>query len=1403
MVGLQLSATTTIYKKVGDIFTISVSPVFGQNGVVWSYDSQFLEVVSSVAASAGTMDFKAKKATSTGTIIQATISYYANGSTGKSFQDWKVVINESSSNNGDQGNDNNGGNSSSKGETFTGVNTNPGNVNDYEIVDLGLSVNWATKNIGATTETDYGSVFAWGEINTKNIYSESNSKTYSLNVFNDSRFYKDGHYILPSSMDAATYYMGDNWRMPTLDEIRELINRCTYEKETQGNREGYRITGPSGRSIFFPSDYYPQMATCYWSSETGTDIEDALGLLVGNQGLLESMFGEISTFTDSRATGCFVRGVTTDMSSPILDKGEYYHEGLYTYQVIDPVKRTAALTDCKDEDSDNIKLFTDITIEGIPYSLVEIGRSLNAGIFAGAGWSVFAKCVSLKNLEIPEGVKIINDFAISDIPSLETISLPSSLLEIHAASFYKNPKLKSLYLPANVQLMYGFPCAYCESLENIEVDNNNPYYASEDGLLYNKDFTTLIGVPKGKEGHIIIKEGVQNISTAMFNNCPYITSVELPESLKELGNGQFAGSDKLVYVISKAVSPPIYIEDWETYIEPLTKIILYVPECSIDFYKGDETWSKFKEIRDIEELNIKEIERIELSHTEINLIEGETLKLEVTLFPENATDKTIVWSSSNPSVASINNYGLIMANTPGEAIITAKTSNGITAECQVTVIEADSSHVLIDGLYYLIDRDNHTAWVRPMVEEFEVMEDLIDNVNYISGDVVIPEKVKFMNEEYAVIGIDVAAFAFCSHLKSVSMGDNITIVASSAFLNCENLESVKLSNSLDTIYYYSFAECPKLDNITLGNNIQVIQEGAFAGCKGLTNINLSNNITSIGDWAFHQCGFSSLQLPDSLVSLGFAVFQECKNLSSLIIPSSVTSIGEQLCYECENLQSVEISSSLEKIPVLAFAECHSLTSVKMGDKVGSFGDGAFYRCFNLPSIQIPDTLEEIGEFCFTECYSLTSLSLGEGTKYLYYASFAYCTSLKDIEFRNIVTINDYAFQDCSALTQITLPESLVYIGEGAFFNCLGLKEITCLANIPPSTLSLYEDPVFNKEVCDSAVLNVPMDSYYDYMNEYPWSLFKNIVKIGYVDVESISLNPSEITLTEGDSHVVKATLSPENATEIELTWTSSNIDVATVENGEVKALHSGTTVISATAKNGISATCQVTVVPEVVKPESILLNYKELTLAPGEQVTIEATVYPENTTDKTVTWESSDLSVAIVVNGIVAALKDGMAIITASCGDVSTSCQITVETPAILPESITLNNSQLNLTVGETFQLVATVLPEDTTDKNVIWYSYDSTIADVSDSGFVKALAEGNTVIKATCGDLDALCVVMVSDNAGVEGILADPDQKIRVYTLQGILVYKDCKPNELKNLAPGIYIIHAKGGSYTIAIRN
>lgn len=260
-------------------------------------------------------------------------------------------------------------------------------------------------------------------------------------------------------------------------------------------------------------------------------------------------------------------------------------------------------------------------------------------------------------------------------------------------------------------------------------------------------------------------------------------------------------------------------------------------------------------------------------------------------------------------------------------------------------------------------------------------------------------------------------------------------------------------------------------------------------------------------------------------------------------------------------------------------------------------------------------------------------------------------------------------------------------------------------------------------------------------------------------VAGVQLSKEKMTLRPGNSKRLTATVLPETAENKNVTWSSSDTNVAKVnKNGRVTAVNEGTAIITVTTEDGgFVAECKVTVkkdAPEEIDVTSVMLNKNSLTLQKDGSETLSAVVQPENATDSSVRWSSSDTAVATVdENGKVTAVGKGTAVISATTvdGGFIAQCNVTVEedTPEVVAvENVSLDKKTLTVDIGESEKLTATVKPDNAANKNVTWSSNDEDVASVDANGRVTAISRGTATItvRTEDGNFAAQCKVTVTD---------------------------------------------------------
>jgi hypothetical protein len=179
----------------------------------------------------------------------------------------------------------------------------------------------------------------------------------------------------------------------------------------------------------------------------------------------------------------------------------------------------------------------------------------------------------------------------------------------------------------------------------------------------------------------------------------------------------------------------------------------------------------------------------------------------------------------------------------------------------------------------------------------------------ISGDVKIPERVKFAGKKYTVTSIGVNSFRSCDGLTSVTIPNSVTTIGNAAFRSCDGLTSVTIPNSVTTIGESVFAECTVLTSVTIPNSVTTIGLEAFWGCTGLTSVTIPNSVTTIDKWAFSHCyGLTSVTIPNSVTTIDKWAFSHCYGLTSVTIPNSVTMIGKGAFGDCSRLTILTIEN---------------------------------------------------------------------------------------------------------------------------------------------------------------------------------------------------------------------------------------------------------------------------------------------------------------------------------------------------------------------------------------------------------------------------------------------------------------------------------------------------------------
>ncbi len=485
---------------------------------------------------------------------------------------------------------------------------------------------------------------------------------------------------------------------------------------------------------------------------------------------------------------------------------------------------------------------------------------------------------------------------------------------------------------------------------------------------------------------------------------------------------------------------------------------------------------------------------IVLNQTKASLNVGDTLILEATINPSDASYNNISWTSSDDNVAKVS-QGIVTAVQLGTATITA-TAGDRTASCTVTVGN------------YIVFKDTLVKQV--CIEQFDKDDDgeisleeasAVTDLKGLFSERNIYETITAFDElQYFdhVTELPDQLFADCTALQSVSIPSSVQRIGERCFSGCRSLLNVNIPSSVTELADFCFQYCESLSTIEIPLSITKIGEGILYACSNLERIDgkfgVDNGRALVIDGimkAFAPYGLEEYTIPSSVRAVGSYCFSGCSLLTSIKIPSSVTTLDDDCFISCKSLSHIEIPSSVTALGYRCFTSCTSLSSIKIPSSVVLLGYGCFSGCTSLSSIEIPSSVTAIGYGCFNRCTSLSSIEIPSSVTAIEGSCFSGCTSLSSIEIPSSVTaLGDECFRYCKSLSSIELPSSLTAIGSYCFFGCDSLVEIRCHATSVP----LLGEQVFAFHR-EKGYLYVPEESICLYANDKYWSYWGYILKL--------------------------------------------------------------------------------------------------------------------------------------------------------------------------------------------------------------------------------------------------------------------------------------------------------------------
>ena len=902
-------------------------------------------------------------------------------------------------------------------------------------------------------------------------------------------------------------------------------------------------------------------------------------------------------------------------------------------------------------------------------SKIEIPKSLKKfdgtwGRGTNLSYGAFGGCSNLKTVNFEAGSTIVCAALFMGCDGIEEIELPDTITEIGDSAFKSCKNLNKVIIPESVTKIDGDAFAECSGLVDIKMH-----------------------------------EGINTIGSRAFYKCDRLLDIVIPDSVEKIEFEAFRGCDKLENI---KLSENLTIVGYGVFGDCKSISKIEIPKS---LKKFDGTWGRgtnlsygaFGGCSNLKTVNFEAGSTIVCAALFMGCDGIEEIEL-----PDTITE---IGDSAFKSCKNLNKVIIPESVT--------KIDGDAFAECSglVDIKMHEGINTIGSRAFYKCDRLLDIV-IPDSVEkiEFEAFRgcDKLENIKLsenltivgygVFGDcksiskIEIPKSLKKFDGTWGRgTNLSYGAFGGCSNLKTVNFEAGSTIVCAALFMGCDGIEEIELSDTITEIGDSAFKNCKNLDRITMNNGIEILESSAFEDCFSLTTINIPNTVKAISNSTFQDCtSLTEVHLSSILKEIPASTFSGCKKLTTINFPSTLTTIGNSAFSGCESLPEAILPSGVEKIESNAFKNCKALKKAAVPDTVSSIGSSAFYGCEALTDITLGSKLKKIESQTFYGCIVLPSIVIPY----------------------NVTTIGDSAFVNCTKLTQITVPRNTTSIASNAFSypkkmtmygpsDCYaqtyasgkGIKYVTqdihaisVSLDITEKTTERYDDFQLTATI---APLNFTGAVVWTSSNEE----VATVSDTGYVEIcgvgtavitvtagnvkaackitvpqliDWIEFDEDEIELKAGETYQLKPYISPSDATNKKLKYTSSDTKVAEVSaSGLVTAKSEGEAKIRAAATDGSDeyAVCYVTVTGKA-KVTGITLDRTSAEVKRGEKLTLNATVSPSYASNKKVVWKSANTKIATVdANGSVTAKAPGRTKITVTSSENSSyqaSCTVTV-----------------------------------------------------------------------------------------------------------------------------------------------
>ncbi len=602
-----------------------------------------------------------------------------------------------------------------------------------------------------------------------------------------------------------------------------------------------------------------------------------------------------------------------------------------------------------------------------------------------------------------------------------TLTIPETIqgykvTSIESWVLYSFGGIKEINLPASFTNISQYTLNGCYDLERVNVAENNPVYASKNGIVYNKKLTVIVYVPDSFKGELYIPAGVETLDSDVLAAMGNASSIVIDEN-----NPNFVVENGIVYnsdftKIIKAISLP------ENYVmkSTVTEIGEYafsgnttIKTATVNNTVTEISYGAFSGCSALESVAMPEgLVGIGCSAFKDSGLKSVALPSTVQFIDEEAfaNCKSLTSVSLNDGLEKIFQEAFINSGITSVVIPDSVTDIRNNAFCNCDSL----TNVVIGKGITVLDSETFCNcdalvefYVPANVEFFSAYE--VSGCSNLERIIIDSNNPVYSSKDGVLFNKNGTRLISCPDGKkgAYTIPDGVTSISNSAFDNAAKITSVVIPEGVTTVDMHTFMGCTALQSVTLPSTIESIQNNAFEDCSSLQEIYITENISWMAWDAFRGCtALKAINVSEANANYASqnGILYDKSKTTLMLAPSGME--GEVVVPQ----GTTEIQS---------FAECDKITSIVLPEGVTSIGGEAFNNCTSLEKINLPDSVTYIAYTAFYNCSSLKTVRLPSQITEIAWSTFEYCESLEAIE----------------------IPASVTLIEEDAFWNCTSLKDV--------------------------------------------------------------------------------------------------------------------------------------------------------------------------------------------------------------------------------------------------------------------------------------------------------------------------------------------------------------------------